>query len=109
MTGGSGIGVIALSGELDLTRKAEFAEALRMSDAYDAVLVDLSDVTYADSSILSELLRFRAEAAAHNVRIALLVVSRQLSRLIQYAGLEEAFEVFNDRGAALTHLGGVAT
>ena len=106
MTSRSGIGVIALSGELDLTRRAELHDALQMSNAHDAVLIDLSDVTYADSSILSELLRFRADASVHEVRLALLLGSRQLARLIQYAGLGEAFAVFDDRGAALTYLAG---
>jgi anti-anti-sigma factor len=106
MTSRSGIGVIALNGELDLTRRAELHEALHISNAHDAVLIDLASVTYADSSILSELLRFRAEATTHNVRVALLLGSRQLARLIQYAGLGEAFAVFDDRGAALTYLAG---
>jgi anti-sigma B factor antagonist len=104
MTSGSEIGIVALRGELDITRRDELREAFALSDNHSSVLIDLSDVTYADSSILSELLRFRAEAEAKHVRIALLIVSRQLSRLFQYAGLAEAFAVFSDRGEALTHL-----
>jgi anti-anti-sigma factor len=104
MTPGSEIGIVALSGELDLTRRDELRAAFALSDNHSSVLIDLSDVTYADSSILSELLRFRAEAQEKHVRLALLVVSRQLGRLIQYAGLGEAFAIYSDRGAALTSL-----
>jgi anti-anti-sigma factor len=104
MTLNSEIGIVSMSGELDLSRRDELHAAFALSDHHSSVLIDLSNVTYADSSILSELLRFRAEADAKHVRLALLVVSRQLGRLIQYAGLAEAFPVFSDRGAALTYL-----
>jgi anti-sigma B factor antagonist len=104
MTPGAEIGIVTLRGELDLTRRAELREAFALSDDHSSVLIDLSEVTYADSSILSELLRFRAEAETKHVRLALLIVSRQLSRLIQYAGLAEVFAVYSDRGEALTHL-----
>ena len=100
------IGVIALSGELDLARRTELQEALRLRDTHAAILVDLSAVTYADSSILAELLRFRAEAARRKMAVALLITSRQLSRLVQYAGLSEAFAIFDTRAAALGYLGG---
>jgi anti-anti-sigma factor len=99
------IGVIALSGELDIGRRAELQDMLRLPLAHGAMLVDLSAVTYADSSILAELLRFRVEAGRRNVRVALLITSRQLARLLQYAGLSEAFAIFDNRGVALRYLG----
>jgi anti-sigma B factor antagonist len=102
------IGVIALSGELDLGRRAELQEALRLRDVHGSILVDLSAVTYADSSILAELLRFRADAERRKVTVALLITTRQLSRLVQYAGLGEAFAIYDDRGAALSYLGEAA-
>jgi anti-anti-sigma factor len=98
------IGVIALSGELDLARRTELQEVLRLRDVHASILVDLSAVTYADSSILAELLRFRADAARRKVAVALLITTRQLSRLVQYAGLGDAFAIYDDRGAALSYL-----
>ncbi len=99
------IGVIALSGELDIGRRAELRDALRLQGAHGAMLIDLSAVAYADSSILAELLRFRAETEARNVRLALLITSRQLARLVEYAGLSAVFAIFDNRGAALSYLG----
>jgi anti-anti-sigma factor len=77
---------------------------LRLRDVHASILVDLSAVTYADSSILAELLRFRADAARRKVAVALLITTRQLSRLVQYAGLGDAFAIYDDRGAALSYL-----
>jgi len=99
------IGVIALSGELDIGRRAELHEQLRLPETHGAILIDLSAVQYADSSILAELLRFRAEAERRDVRLALLIASRQLGRLFEYAGLSAAFAIFDTRGAALKYLG----
>jgi hypothetical protein len=39
-------------------------------------------------------------------RAAILIVSPQLARLLEYAGVGEAFPLFQDRGAALTYLMG---
>ena len=70
--------------------------------------MDFSEVTYADSTILAELLRFRSEAVAKDVPLAVVIASRQFARLVQYAGLGEAFQIFDSRAAALTYLGGFA-
>lgn len=68
------------------------------------MLLDFSAVTYADSTSLAELLRFRDEAARQGVPVAILIGSRQFARLIQYAGLSEAFPIFEHRAEALTAL-----
>jgi anti-anti-sigma regulatory factor len=45
-----------LAGELEISRKREMRDALALSESARAVLLDLSDVTYADSTALTELL-----------------------------------------------------
>ncbi len=104
MSAQSSFQVIRLSGELDIGRRAEIAQALAMGAGRSGILLDFGDVSYADSTVIAELLRFRAAAQRAGRRIALLIGSRQLGRLLQYAGLTEAFAVFEDRGAALTYL-----
>jgi anti-anti-sigma regulatory factor len=64
----------------------------------------LSEVTYADSSILAELLRFHGEAERHGVRVALAIASKQFARLVQYAGLAQAFAIFDSADAARAFL-----
>jgi anti-anti-sigma factor len=106
----SAISVIRLTGELEISRKDEISRALRIVGSEGGILVDFFDVTYADSTTLAELLRFRREADAGGVPVAIVIGSRQFARLIQYAGLSDAFPVFDNRAAALTYLaGGVAT
>jgi len=93
-----------MSGELELSRKSEVAQALQITDTAGGIIVDFFDVTYADSTTLAELLRFRGEAAARNIPVAIVIGSRQFSRLIRYAGLNDAFAVFDDKAAALAYL-----
>ncbi len=96
--------VIRLEGELEISRRDEIAKALRLDGSERGVLLDFSNVSYADSTSLAELLRFRADAEPHHIPIAVVIGSRQFARLIQYAALSAAFKIFDDRGAALTYL-----
>lgn len=100
--------VVRLDGELDVSRRAEVVAMLRQASGGRSVLIDLSSVSYADSTVIAELLRFRNEANAQGRRIALLSGSPQLVRLLEYAGLSRAFALFQDRGAALTYLAGTS-
>lgn len=96
--------VIRLSGELELSRREEIRAALRVEGSESGILVDLFEVTYSDSSALSELLRFRNDAEEHHIPVAIVIGSKQFARLIQYAGLSYAFKIFDDRAQALTYL-----
>jgi anti-anti-sigma factor len=100
----SAISVIRLTGELEISRKDEIARALRIAGSEGGILVDFFDVTYADSTTLAELLRFRRDADQKGIPVAIIIGSRQFARLIQYAGLGDAFPVFDNRAAALTFL-----
>jgi anti-anti-sigma factor len=101
---GAMIQTIQLAGELDLSRKREIRDAFAFSDGARAVLLDLSEVVYADSTALTELLRFCAMAQGANIPIAIVIAAPQFLRLVQYAGLATAFKVFHDRGEALQYL-----
>lgn len=98
------IAVIRLTGELEIGRKAEIAAALALDGNESAVLLDFSEVSYADSTTLAEMLRFRDDAAKAGLPVAIVIGSRQFARLIQYAGLAQAFRIFGSRGEALTEL-----
>jgi len=98
------IKTLRLSGELEISRKNEIREVLRRDEHDSAILLDLSEVTYADSIALTELLRFCADAKSANVPVALVVQTPQFARIVQYAGLSSAFKTFADCDAALRHL-----
>lgn len=99
-----GIDVIGFSGELDVARKVELRSALDGMTSLAGVVVDLSRVTYADSTALTELLRFRIDARKRGVPVAMAVATPQLERILRYAGLYDAFEIFGSRDEALHHL-----
>ncbi len=98
------LAVIRLEGELEISRREEIYAALHLEGSERGVLLDFSDVTYADSTSLAELLRFRTEADRHHVPVAVVIGSKQFARLIQYAGLGDAFAIFEERSAALNYL-----
>ena len=95
---------IRLSGELEIGRKNEIRNALSVSDNAGAVLLDLGDVTYADSIALTELLRFCVNSQRNDLPVALVIRTPQFARLIKYAGLAAAFKIFDDRADALAYL-----
>ena len=103
------IAVIRLIGELEIGRKDEIASTLAVTGSESGILLDFSDVSYADSTSLAELLRFRDEAAKQNIPVAIVIGSRQFARLIQYAGLNHAFRIFDTRAAALSDLSQATT
>ncbi len=103
MKGDAKIAVIALTGELDLARKEELRTALSL-DRGDGFLLDLSGVSYADSTALTELLRFRLGAQERDLPVAVVIKTPQLDRIVRYAGLYEVFDVFSNRDDARRHL-----
>ena len=103
------IAVIRLTGELEIGRKDEIAAALVVAGSESGILLDFSDVNYADSTSLAELLRFRDEAAKQNVPVAIVIGSKQFARLIKYAGLSHAFRIFDNRAEALMDLSQAGT
>jgi anti-sigma B factor antagonist len=74
-----------LAGELDLTAREAVVEALGTSLSRDAVsrlVVDMSGVTFCDSSGLGAQLDVRRAAADAGVAMVLRAVSRQVARLL---------------------------
>lgn len=104
MSEANSVKVIRLSGELEIGRKQEIREALSVGSDATPVLLDLSEVTYADSIALTELLRFCAQAEHESRPVALVIQTPQFARLIQYAGLATAFKVFGNAAEGLAYL-----
>jgi anti-anti-sigma factor len=91
--------VVALAGELDLSTSGALQGALASYDkTTGAVVIDLSDVTFLDSSALRVLVQLRLRmggAALH------LVVTRDnLRRVFDVSGLTDVFEIFDSEDAA---------
>jgi anti-sigma B factor antagonist len=86
--------VVNAAGEIDLYTAPRFAEALEAAaEAAPSVVVDLTEVTFMDSTGLRCLLRARARAAEGGGAISLTVATGSpVARLLDIAGVTEMFE-----------------
>jgi anti-anti-sigma factor len=87
----TGLPIVALSGELDLYRAPAVRASLAQIDG--PVVIDLSAVSYIDSSLLNELARLRRRVG----EVVLVVSSPQVRRIIDIVGFDRAFRVVDRR------------
>jgi anti-sigma B factor antagonist len=88
-----GRAVVRAAGEVDLYTAPRFAEALEQAaEAAPRLLVDLTEVTFMDSTGLRCLLQARARAGEDTGAIALTVAEGSpVARLLDLAGVTEMF------------------
>lgn len=95
--------VLTLSGELDISRTEELDEMAASAVSHQGinVIVDLSAVTFMDSSALRWLLRLQDRIGEVQGRLRVIAPSGgSLVRLLSLTGLEDRFAVFPTRTAA---------
>ena len=89
--------VVKLDGDLDFSRKSQIEATLSQADFSDIAIVDLSSVSYIDSSCLSSLAlqkkRMRQNGTAGILRIA--GASDSLKRIFEICGLDKSFELYS--------------
>jgi anti-anti-sigma factor len=83
--------VITLRGELDLSNVAEMRSSL--ADAHGPAVVDLSDVTYLDSTALYELGVLRKRVG----NVVLVAPSPQIRRTLEIVGFTKIFDIVGSR------------
>jgi len=82
--------IIRLQGEYDLTRRDELA-ALFGSLGEGALVIDMSGVTYVDSSALSELAALRSRSAER--QISLVGVNDHIRRIFDIVSFHQIFDI----------------
>lgn len=83
--------IAAFTGEIDFTGRDAFRGELAPLADVEAPIVDLSAVTYMDSSAMAEIL-YLQRGRARNGRTAMwIVVSPPVRRLFEVAGLQNVF------------------
>jgi anti-sigma B factor antagonist len=99
-----GASIVALAGELDLSTISRMETALlEQLRQRPAVLVDLSTLSFIDSSGLGILIR--AFRSANGTPVSFLIApGSQVERVFRIAGVDEAMPVFSDRDLALSAL-----
>ena len=94
--------VVRLAGSVDLEHSPEIRQTLL--DAVAArvnVFVDLSEVTYIDSSGIACLVEALQAARNHSANLDLVAVSRQAMRVLELARLDMVFSIHDDLPSAL--------
>ena len=98
--------VVALGGEIDLDRApAVRRQLLDCVKRGQAVLVDLSAVTYIDSSGIASLVEALQWARRRGSDLSLVAVSPQALRVFELARLDKVFSIHPDIDAALAAAG----
>jgi len=99
--------VIACAGELDLSTapqlKWRLVDALEGGQA--AMVVDLGDVTFMDSTALGVLVGVRRSLDV-GARLGVVCTHPAVLNIFQISGLDGAFDIFATRDEALAHVRG---
>jgi anti-anti-sigma factor len=82
---------IELNGEYDLSTKEDVASLFRSLRADGPVVIDMTKVTYVDSSFLHELAGLHSRFTPHSV--TLLGVSGHLQRVFDILNFDRLFEI----------------
>ncbi len=88
-------GLITLCGEYDLHRSGELEKQLTCADNADVAVIDVAEVTYADSSALNALVRLRGRMLSNGSSgtIRLIGARKNFRRLLSLTALDKIFDV----------------
>jgi len=100
------VAVVTLRGEHDLTSRAAVAEALARAGDGSDVLVDLSECTFIDSTVIGVLVfAFRASGErGHRFELAIPPTAVAIQRISKVAGLTTFLSIHETRRAGLASL-----
>lgn len=104
---GGSMGVIVLAGEVDIYTAPQFKLCmLELFDAgVDKLVVDLTDVTFIDSTALGVLIGGVRRLSGVGGAMTLVVTSRPVERVLSITGLDRVFKIQSTREAAVKALG----
>lgn len=95
-------GILALEGEVDLHRAAEIRELLAplVAQKTPRLLIDLTKVSYIDSSGLALLIETLQNVQAHGGTFALFGLGDSIRTIFHVACLDQVFKIYPDEAAA---------
>jgi anti-sigma B factor antagonist len=96
--------VLPLEGEIDLHVSPRISASLgaMIGDKPKQVVVDLTNVTYIDSSGLAVLIEGMQNVEAYGGRFALVGLQAGVRPIFEIARLDQVFRIFPDADAALS-------
>jgi len=103
---GDGLGVVTLSGEVDIYTAPQFKQCMLelLDGGVDRMIVDLSGVTFIDSTALGVLIGGVRRVNSAGGAMALIVTSRAVARVLSITGLDHVFTIHATREAAVESL-----
>jgi anti-sigma B factor antagonist len=103
---GSRIALVSVSGELDLYVERELREALEEAEllGLPTVVVDLSGVTFMDSTACGILVAEAKKRDGHERALLLISSSARATRVLEVAGIDQVVPVLPTLHAALQAL-----
>ncbi len=103
--------VIALSGEHDLSTAPELRARLHDLAQADAIIIDLDETTFVDSSILGVLVGGLRRARESDLPFGIVLGGEAhpaIRRIFELTGLHDVFPIYPSRAEAQTALSGQA-
>ena len=101
VAGPEGVAIVALAGELDMAAAPVVREHVDGAAGARGLLLDLSQATFVDSSMLKELLRAGTELARYETRLVLAGTPPAVARLLDLTRTAPLFTIAEDREAGL--------
>lgn len=101
VAGPGSVAIVALAGELDMAAVSAVREHVHAAAGARGLLLDLSQVTFVDSSMLKELLRAGGELARYDTRLVLASLPPAVRRLLELTRTAPMFTLAEDREAGL--------
>jgi anti-sigma B factor antagonist len=100
------LGIIILVGEVDIYTAAPFKERMLelLDGGVEKLLVDLSGVTFIDSTALGVLIGGLRRVHDAGGMMALVVTTSVVERVLTITGLDRVFEIHATRAAAIEAL-----
>ncbi len=98
-----GLAVVDVRGEHDLSTVPALSAVLEQAAAHSHVIVDLSECTFIDSTVIAALLATAHAVKARDERFVLVIPSeqRRIARVAEMTGLPALVDVRTTREAAL--------
>jgi len=101
-----GLGLVEVSGEVDLYTAPRMKEDLvaLIETGVGQVVVDLSRVTFIDSTALGVIISGVKRLAERDGHLAIVAGSRPVVRILSVTGLDKVLTIYDTREAALAAL-----
>lgn len=95
--------VVQLDGEIDMHESPQVREKFSQAveNRADRVLVDLTGVSYIDSSGLAVLIEAMQRIEEYGGKLALFGVRKNILTILEIARLDKVFSIFPDKATAI--------